>query len=554
MPKFRKFMSSCFGYGALIYLFAGVPLLPLLLRTNTQIDAMTRAGRTFSANDRVVLLMVKAIFLSATIVGLVNAVAWWRLKNRKRGSKPWAIAASLSYLLVSSVQVVDLTYLQAHRHSGRPPAILLILAMQMFLGFGGLAAFGPGFSEADLDAGPRLPPRIRGDGTHKVLDTVALVLQFAGTIALINLYTRWGWHRGLPFAHGLEAWIQWAIVIAAATLIHESAHSAVGIALGMKLRVFIIGPFQFRVVGGHWKFEFRPTQLLAFSGAAGLVSVDPDESRWNEVAVIAAGPFANLLTGAVAAAIAYSAEDYAWWSFWEYFALFATVSLVAGIVNLIPLQPSGLYSDGARLVQLFRHSPVADFSRVVRNVSSTTVSARRPRDYDLTAIERAAPHFTTGKEALLLRVWKCSCLLDRGEFADASHALTEAERIYSESASDIPPELHTGFIIKGIALGRDRHYILEWWNSMEAKKPKNFDQDYWLAKSAFHWAENNISSAREAWNTGHAYCEKLPDFGTYNYDRDRYVCIKEILDNPSVAVGNRSKTFLADADIETTPA
>jgi hypothetical protein len=375
-------------------------------------------------------------------------------------------------------------------------------------------------------------------------------MQLGGTLTLISFYTRWGYDHDLPNSHGLEAWIQWIVVIAAVTLIHESAHALFGVALGMKLRAFIIGPFQWRVIEGRWTFSFRPTQILAFSGAAGLTSVDPDQSRWNEVVMIAAGPFANVVTGTVAAALAYSAEDHSWWSYWEYFALFATVSLVAGIVNLIPLQPSGLYSDGARIVQLFRHSPAADFSRVVRCVSSTLVSPRRPRDYDLAAIERASAYFNAGQEALLLRVWKCSCCLDRGELASASEALTEAERIYHESAADISPDLHTGFIIKGITLGRDRPYILEWWNSMEAKKPKNFDQDYWLAKSVFHWPENNISAAREAWNTGHAYCEKLPDFGTYNYDRDRYAYIKGIL----VDEGIYSKTALADPGLQPSPA
>ena len=556
MPKFRKFMSACFGYGALVYLLAGIPLLSFVLRMNAQTGTMASAGRTLTLPDTLVLLMVKAIFLSATVVGSVNAIAWWTLKNRKRGARLWALAASVSYLLVSALQVIDDRYLLAHGQSGHPPVYFEMLALQMFLGLGGLAAFGPGYSEAAVTAESEPPQRVRGDGTHKALDAVALILQIGGTIALISVYTRWAYEHDLPFAHGWEAGIQWAVVIASATLIHESAHALVGVALGMKLRAFIIGPFQFRVVAGHWTFEFRPTQVLAFSGAAGLVPVDPDQSRWNEVAMIGAGPFANLISGAVAAALAYSAENYPWWSFWEYFALFATVSLVAGFVNLIPLQPSGLYSDGARIVQLFGHSPAADFTRVVQCVSSTLVSPRRPRDYDVAAIERASAYFKTGKQALLLRVWKCSCLLDRGDWASSSEALAEAERIYRESATDIPADLHTGFIIKGMALGRDRAYLREWWNSMEAKKPKTFDQDYWLAKSAFHWAENNISAAREAWKIGYAYLEKLPDAGTYNYDRDRYARVKEILDDPSsaIAVDNHLIAALSDTGLQPTPA
>ena len=37
---------------------------------------------------------------------------------------------------------------------------------------------------------------------------------------------------------------------------------------------------------------------------------------------------------------------------------------------------------------------------------------------------------------------------------------------------------------------------------MEAKKPETFNQDYWLAKSALYWVENQGQIAREAWAVG----------------------------------------------------
>ena len=139
--------------------------------------------------------------------------------------------------------------------------------------------------------------------------------------------------------------------------------------------------------------------------------------------------------------MAYFAEDHAWRPYWEYFALFATVSLVAGIINLIPFRPEALYSDGARILQLFRGSPVSDYYRAVKSVQSSLVSMRRPRDYDIASINGASRHLTSGETGLLLRLWVAEHYEDLGEFSEARSAFAEAEQIYEESASDISADL-----------------------------------------------------------------------------------------------------------------
>ncbi|HEY2468704.1 MAG TPA: hypothetical protein VGI45_12810 [Terracidiphilus sp.] len=246
--------------------------------------------------------------------------------------------------------------------------------------------------------------------------------------------------------------------------------------------------------------------------------------------MIAAGPISNLFTGAVAGAMAYSALDYPWWPFWEYLALFATVSLITFLTNLIPFRPDDAYSDGALIYQILRGGLMANYHRIANSVSSTMVSSRRPKDYDVATMERIFNDLTVGKRALLLRLWASSCYLDRGDYAKASSALDEAGRIYSESASDVSGELLTGFLIKGAILGRDRSYFHTWWQSVEARKPEHPNQDYWLAKCAYYMAENNLAVAREALSIGQDYLARLPKTGTYNYDRDCYARIKEILD------------------------
>lgn len=522
----RKLVRACFANAALIYLIASCSVLPALFRMRaSNRDFLQDAPRTPTLLESLLLLLAQFIFVLPILLTAINGIAWWNLRAGKKSARMWALTASLSLLLTGiGLWLLDL-YLNSRFPTGHPPFFAWIIGIHALVGIAGIIAFSSRVSV--LTVSP--PPRIAGDGTHKYLDTIGIILQVGATLWLMEVYSRWGHQQGLRFTNGLDAWVQWFLVIALATLLHESGHALTGIALGMKLRAFIIGPFQFQIIEGRWTFAFRPTQLLAFSGAAGLTPVNPDESRWNEVAVIAAGPFINLLTGAIAAALAYSAAGAPWGLLWEYFALFATVSLVAGAVNLLPLRPDGLYSDGARILQLFRHSPAADYHRVVKTVSCTLVSQRRPRDYDIQAIRRASIHFTAGREALLLRLFASSYYFDRGHMIETSESLSEAEQIYNQFASDVPPDLHTSFIIKGIFIGRDQAYLRSWWNSMQAKKPKNLDQDYWLAKSIFHWAEGDIATAREVWNAGQAYVSKLPNVGTYNYDRDCYARMGEIL-------------------------
>ena len=530
MNKFRKFMLGCFGLFSLAYLAAGTPLILVLMKTHTGAGKLVNA--TSPPTQSLMILVLDALLLSPIVLGLTSGVAWLLLKTGKRGAKIWAVSASGAFLAVTAILFIAEAYLDRHGPKVHPPSGLLIVGVQMFLGFGGLIAFGPSDSTRKIVSSPK-SSGIPGDCTNRVLDVLALALEIGGVLVLLDLYGRWGWQRGLPFTRGLEFWAQWALVIAGAILIHESAHAIIGVALGMKLRAFIIGPFQFHVVEGQWTFEFRPFQMLALSGAAGLAPVDPDQSRWNEVAVIAAGPFANLFTGAIAAALAYSAAASPWWPLWDWFALFASLSLVTGIVNLLPFRLGiGMYSDGASILHLFGTSAAAEYHRAAATVSSTLVSPRRPRDFDIAAIHRASVQINAGQPALLLRLWAMHYYQDIGAIDDALHSLTQAERIYAESASDIPAQLHTPFVIGCALLRRDAAGVRHWWQQMQSRKLDRQNGDYWLARCAFHWAEGDVAAARESFEKGREYISNLPNTGVYNFDRDLYGQMEAVLHEP----------------------
>lgn len=521
MVRFRKIMLGCFGYAALAYLAAGIPPILFLIKALASPGKLMKTARMLPLTGTSLLLVAAVFFFLPGVLGLTSAIAWWKLKTGRPGAKRWAISASLLFLAASAILIAAEAFLNRYSHGGHSPFGFVVVSVQMLLGFGGLIAFGEAESVRSVAPSPS-SPGVPGDCTSRAFDALVLVLEIGGMLALVDVCERWGWQQGLPVAHGSEWWIQWTAVIVSVVLIHESAHALFGLALGMKLRAFVVGPFQFQVVEGRWTFEFRITQLLAFSGAAGLVPVDPDQSRWNEVTMIAAGPVANLLTGAAAAAFAYTAPVSPWRPFWRLFALFAVVSLVGGVINLLPFRFGDAYSDGANILHLFGSSPAADFRRAHRAVVSTLVSPRRPRDYNIEAIHRASAHLNSGKPALLLRLWAMAYYIDTGAINDAVSALAQAEQIYGESASDIPARLHTVFVINSILLRRDSAAARQWWQRMQDKEPERLNGDYWLAKCAFHWAEGDITAAQESFRNGKAHVDKLPATGAYNFDRDDY--------------------------------
>ena len=87
---------------------------------------------------------------------------------------------------------------------------------------------------------------------------------------------------------------------------------------------------------------------------------------------------------------------------------------------------------------------------------------------------------------------------------------------------------------------------------MQAKKIEKFNNDYWLAKCAFHWTENDVAAARDAWETGNACFRRIPDAGAFNFDRDCYRWMKAILDaapEAAVTVAERSHTIAREFEL-----
>lgn len=472
------------------------------------------------------------IGFSLTLLGLVYGAACWTFWTGKSSARAWGLAAS------GVNAVLGCLFLYIDRRFLTLPATAFLNPDALLLGFGlaGIVAF----RRRDVIKAEKLTQPLPGDGTNAIVNRAIWIAGVGALIATMSWWLRWAKPKGLAWSgnsnrgsllHDLFLVLLLELLMVA---IHEFGHAIAAEALGMRLRAFIVGPLQWRVRDGKWEFRFILSGFLAIGGATAVAPTDPHRPAWREICMVAAGPVASLAAGSAALWAALSAPGRPWAQAWLALAFFSTLSLLTGVLNLIPFRTKNFYSDGAGIYQLLLPGPWADLHRAFSAAAATTVTALRPRDYDIDAILRAGSAISVGQQALYLRLLAASYYLDRGRIADASHALGEAETIYQESASDIPAELHAPFVFGKAYLQHDAAGARLWWERMQAKKPARHDADYWIAKSAFLWSEQRLEEATEAWEKGNALVQQLPLSGAYETDRDQFKLLQRELELSAV--------------------
>jgi hypothetical protein len=468
--------------------------------------------------------VLSALSFSLLLVPLLLAVlygmAWWTARQGKPAVRRWTIAASTAMLLISVPQFVAVGYAVRYgeRLSAIPVGFALLPVACFLIGLLGLIAFASRDSAASWVARTAPPPRIAGDGTSAFLDGAVTAGASIVYILAVRQWHVWAFAHQMRFRLSL---LQVCFALLITTVLHELGHAGVGMRMGMKLLSFRVGPFDWSADGGKIKFKFTPAKLLSAEGSVSLVPQRPNQSRWIEIAMIAAGPVANLLTGLIAFGLAVTAKGRAYEPALAMLVLLATLGLLAFAVNLLPLRPEGLYSDGANIYQNLKGGPWADFRAAIAAVLSTTVTPSRPRDFDIETIQRAAQTFTQGRQAVLLRMIASSYYLDRAEFSKAAEAIADAEAAYDMAPWAIPPGLCMSFAFRIALLEGDAVRARVWWQRAQAHNPSQ-GVNYWLANSALLRAENRLDEARAALEQASRVTAEAPACG--DGDFDRYLC------------------------------
>lgn len=498
----------------LFWLFAISFLVSVAITVSSLLRILNSRGPV-----RVSYLLVPAVFSVPTVT---YAMACWSGIKGKPSARIWGMAASMTYLVLAAWLAREGSRLGLDN--------LLVSGM----GIAGLLAFARPYEQPATAERARANASITGDGTSSLLNKFAEFLLF---LAALGIYWWWLWWRGangIAVEHpGWQRWAMYAAVVLVVTTMHEAGHATTGLALGMKLRAFVVGPLEWRVREGKWRFQFNPQKILSGDGATGIVPPGRDYSVRKQLCMLAAGSSVNILSGALALWMVLGARPESPIQLGGTTALFAAWSLFLGSANLIPFRAGDYYSDGAIIYQLQGGGPWGDFHQVTAAVGSSLVTALRPRDYDIDAILRAARTVTQGKPGLILQLHAYAYFLDQGKMAEAGEALVKAQSVLRQSALEIPADLHTLFVFGNGWVRRDAAAAREWWIRMQAKKPVLANADYWRALSALYWIEGEVKAANEAWAKAHTLAQQLPAAGAYEFDR--YCCslLRQALDEGS---------------------
>jgi tetratricopeptide (TPR) repeat protein len=156
-------------------------------------------------------------------------------------------------------------------------------------------------------------------------------------------------HRaGMPaWNPGVKWWLWLFPFLLLNTALHEAGHAIVAWAVGFRVRVFSAGPFTYWRGRSASRFAVDWARLLQ-GGYMGAVPVDDRNLRWNQIAVIAAGPATNLLVCLISLDAFFALPGTVWQAWW---CVPAVCAIASGVMTIGNLVPAG-YSDGTMLFQL----------------------------------------------------------------------------------------------------------------------------------------------------------------------------------------------------------
>ena len=515
----RKFVCAVFGFEAFFFL----SMLPLA------IFIVQRAGYR---NPRLNATHFLTGAAALSLLGVIFAFASWTNKTSRPSGRGWGIAASLVNILLS-IPILTRVHLRAGSLLWLIP-VAGIIGIVLFL-------------ERPAQTGPvtrrRKSSPIPGDGTNVIVNKLPWLIGTIGAIAGYAWCIQWCRANGVPVTRGLSYYAQISLVLLLVTLIHETGHAIGAWGVGMKIRAFVVGPFQFRVREAKWGFKFNLAQTFSANGATGAVHTNPHQPVWCDLFMIVAGPLSNLGTGIIAFCAVFLIEPDSPLQAGGMLFLFSIYSFIACATNLIPFRSGEQYSDGAKIYQLLAGGPFAALHGALSLVASSLVSPLRPRDYNIELMDRAAAGGAAqGRQLMVLSLLRHHHFFDCGQLTDAALALAEAEAIYQQFASEIPAELHSDFIFGNAYVKHDGMAARLWWRRMEEKKPTRFGGDYWLAHSALHWIEGDLYTANDSWQKGAAIAKQLPNAGAYEFDRYRYILLRQALDESSSRIRSRMES------------
>jgi hypothetical protein len=525
MQLLRRVVQFCLGMEAVGMIGSFALQLFTLYTLKTQMTDDDLPPYAYTIMTMVALIL--------PVLGAIPTMAWWTLRNSKPSARRWTLAAGVLNILVMASGIQAAILMSRYR-------ALPIYFVCGSIGVLSLIAFRRKDAVAHVPTTPPKVIRLSGDGTSTAKDYTSQVVSF--TILWLSFH----YWRLFSDAQGLEqpgfvvGLLLFQVAIVLNTFFHELGHYVAGWASGMVLRRFQVGPFQWAIRNGRWNFEFRIKEF--YGGAVGMVTPTLDNIRGREAFLIMGGPMASLAVGAIATTAALGAKGHAWEPYWAFLSMCAAMGWASFVTNLIPLKSAARYSDGAQLYQLVKGGEWAHFHIAFAMVASSLVTPIRPRDFNVSTINRAADFITQGERGLLLRLFACIHYLDAGRLPEALASMQAAETLYEQSVFEKPQDICAEFVFINAFHKRDLAAAELWWRRIESLGKIERDADFWRARTALLWLRGEREEARDAWEHGNALAQSLPAVGVYEGTRACFAKLRAELDAP-VATAPPSLAF-----------
>ncbi|HEX8271625.1 MAG TPA: hypothetical protein VF615_03170 [Longimicrobiaceae bacterium] len=224
-----------------------------------------------------------------------------------------------------------------------------------------------------------------------------------------------------------------AALLVGVIAVHEAGHLLGGRLAGFRAMLFVVGPFRVERTGTGIRAALNRNLAIA-GGLAVSVPQDTRDLRRRTLLMVAGGPGASLLTGALALglrgplglAALPAGAGYGHQLAAIVATVFGVMSLGIGAATLIPGRTGGFYTDGARILRLLRGGPDTEREVAILALMALSMGGTRARDWDPALVRQGLATADATPFDVVGRQFAYAHALDRGDVEEARRHLEAA--------------------------------------------------------------------------------------------------------------------------------